>query len=120
MQQQERLSAILERLASRGTVGPIAEASLEGLNLDVVFLSVDGIATRTDLTTHHELEASTDRALISRAQVVTVVADSTKLGRSAFARICPLGSVDELITDTGADPREAAALRELGLKITLV
>jgi DeoR family transcriptional regulator, aga operon transcriptional repressor len=101
-------------------VGPLAEASLAGLNLDVVFLSVDGVSTRTDLTTHHELEASTDRALMARAKVVTVVADSSKLGRSAFARICPLSDVDELITDSGADPSEAEALREQGMKITLV
>jgi len=101
-------------------VGPIAEASLAGLNLDVVFLSVDGISERTDVTTHHELEASTDLALIRRAKVVTVVADSTKVGRSAFARICPVEAVDELITDSAVDPVEAAALRERGLKITLV
>ena len=108
------------RSESYELVGPIAEASLAGLNLDAVFLSVDGVSTRTDLTTHHELEASTDRALIARAAVVTVVADSSKIGRSAFAQICALGGVDELITDSGADPAEVGALRERGLKITLV
>jgi DeoR family transcriptional regulator, aga operon transcriptional repressor len=101
-------------------VGPLAEASLDGLNLDTVFLSADGVAHDTGLTTHHELEASTDRALISRARNVIVVADSSKLGRSAFARICALDGVHELITDTGADPHRVAELQEHGLTVSLV
>lgn len=101
-------------------VGPIAEASLEGLNLDMIFLGVDGISSREHLTTHHEVEAGTNRLLIARAGQVTVVADSSKLGKVAFARICTLDNVDELITDTRADPAEVAALQEHELKITIV
>jgi DeoR family transcriptional regulator of aga operon len=108
------------RLESYELVGPIAEASLEGLNLDMVFMSVDGISARAHLTTHHEVEAGTNRALIARADQVTVVADSSKLGKVTFARICELGQVSELITDTGADPGEVEALQERGLAVTLV
>ena len=101
-------------------VGPIAEASLEGLNLDVVFLSVDGISAQAGLTTHHEIEAGTDRALLQRARRVIVVADSSKIDRVAFARICPLAEVDELITDAGADSAALAALRDAGVEVTTV
>jgi DeoR family transcriptional regulator of aga operon len=108
------------RRESYELVGPIAEASLEGLNLDMVFVSVDGISPRAHLTTHHEVEAGTDRALIARADRVTVVADSSKIGKVTFARICALDQVSELITDVGADPAEVAALQEQGLTVTLV
>ncbi len=101
-------------------VGPIAAASLEGLNLDVVFVGVDGISSRAHLTTHHEGEAGINRALIARAGRVTVVADSSKLGKVAFARICELGEIDELITDAGADAGEVAALTDRGLQVTIV
>lgn len=101
-------------------VGPIAEASLEGLNLDMVFLAVDGISSGAGLTTHHEIEAGTNHALLQRARHVTVVADSSKIGRVAFARICPMTEVDELITDTGADRAALAALRDAGLAVTTV
>jgi DeoR family transcriptional regulator, aga operon transcriptional repressor len=101
-------------------VGPIAEASLQGLNLDMVFLAVDGISPRAHLTTHHEVEAGTDRALIERADRVIVVADSSKIGQVAFARICSLNDVGELITDSGADRQEIAALQERGLQVTIV
>ncbi len=101
-------------------VGPLAEASLEGLNLDMVFLSVDGVSPRAHLTTHHEQEAATDRALIAHANRVCVVADSSKLGAVAFARICELSAVDELITDRDADPEEIGELAERGVQVTTV
>jgi DeoR family transcriptional regulator, aga operon transcriptional repressor len=101
-------------------VGPIAEASLEGLNLDIVFLAVNGISPHAGLTTHHEVEAGTDRALLERARQVIVVADSSKIGKVAFARICQLADVDELITDDEADAEALAALREGGTAVTTV
>lgn len=108
------------RAESYELVGPIAEASLEGLNLDIVFLAVNGISPAAGLTTHHEIEARTNRALVGRARQVIVVADSSKLGAVAFARICELADVGELITDDRADPETLATLEESGLVITTV
>jgi DeoR family transcriptional regulator, aga operon transcriptional repressor len=101
-------------------VGPLAEASLEGLNLDVAFVGVDGIAADAGLTTHHEVEAHTNRALIKRARRVVVVADGSKVGRVAFARICGVERVDELITDAGADPDALAAVADAGARVTVM
>jgi DeoR family transcriptional regulator, aga operon transcriptional repressor len=102
------------RAESYELVGPLAESSLAGLNLDVVLVGVDGISARAGLTTHHEVEAHTNRALI------IVVTDSSKLGVVAFAQICELGRITELITDEEAAP---AAVRELtaeGIQVTTV
>ena len=108
------------RAESYELVGPIAEASLEGLNLDIAFLAVDGISPHAGLTTHHEIEAGTDHALLERASKVIVVADSSKIGKVAFARICLLAEVDELITDDEADPDDLTALQESGMGVTTV
>ena len=108
------------RAESYELVGPLAESSLAGLNLDVVLVGVDGISARAGLTTHHEVEAHTNRALIDRASVVIVVTDSSKLGVVAFAQICELGRITEVITDDEAAP---AAVRELtaeGIQVTTV
>ena len=101
-------------------VGPLAELGLADLHLDIAFIGADGLTAADGLTTHHEVEAHTDRALIDRAPHVVVVADGSKLGRVAFARICPISAVHELITDREADPRELAALRDAGLPATVV
>jgi len=101
-------------------VGPLAEGALATLNLDLVLVGVDGISVDEGLTTHHEVEAHTNHALIGRARRVVVVADSSKLGQVAFARICGVDDVDELITDSDAAPADVEAVRAAGLEITLV
>jgi DeoR family transcriptional regulator of aga operon len=107
------------RSESYELVGPLAEQSLADLHLDVVFIGVDGISTKDGLTTHHEVEAHTNRVLIERADHVIVVADGSKLGSVAFARICPISAANELIT-AGADPAAVTLLREADLGVTEV
>jgi DeoR family transcriptional regulator of aga operon len=108
------------RGASYELVGPLAEATLKSINVDVAFIGVDGIDVRAGLTTQNETEAATDRGMIERSRRVIVVADASKLGHVAFASICPLAAADELITDTGADGEELARLRAAGLAIDTV
>ncbi len=108
------------RSESYELVGPIADEMLTGLHLDLVFIGTDGLTAATGLTTHHEIEAHTDRALMQRAAKVVVVADGSKLGRVAFARICGIDEVHELITDADADPGELAAIRDAGLDTSVV
>jgi DeoR family transcriptional regulator of aga operon len=108
------------RSESYELVGPIAEQSLAGLNLDTVFLGVDGISFEAGLMTHHEVEAHTNLALMERARRSVVVADSSKIGRTAFARICAIERVHELITDGAADDGAVAAIREAGVAVTVV
>jgi DeoR family transcriptional regulator of aga operon len=107
------------RSESYELVGPFAEATLSGLNLDIAFMGVDGISVGAGLTTHHEAEAHTNLSLLERARRVVVVADGSKVGRVAFARICPIGSVGELITDESADPAALGAIREADVEVTI-
>ena len=101
-------------------MGPLAEATLEGVNLDLAVVGVDGITVAGGLTTHHDIEAHTNRVLIGRAKRVIVVADGSKVGRLAFARICDVGSVHELITDASASAPELRRLADAGIVITTV
>jgi len=51
---------------------------------------------------------------------VIVVADGSKVGRLAFARICDVSSVHELITDASAPAPELQRLADAGIVITTV
>ena len=110
----------LARSQSFELSGPIAEASLAGLTLDVAFIGVDGVDAVAGCTTHEEVEAHTNQVMIRHAQRAVLVADSSKIGRITFARICPVRDVSELITDRGADPAAVRALAEAGVEVTLV
>jgi DeoR family transcriptional regulator, aga operon transcriptional repressor len=100
-------------------VGPLADATLDALNIDVAFVGVDG-ASRAGMTTHDDTEAHTNRRMIERARRVVVVCDASKIGRAALAVICPARDVDELITDGEADPAELDGLRAAGVNVIVV
>ena len=108
------------RAESYELVGPIADATLAGLNLDVAIIGVDGVSARAGLTTHHEVEAQTDRAILNTAERVIVVADGTKIGRRAFARISEISAVGDVVTDHTADRQAVADLERAGVTVHLV
>ena len=108
------------RSESYELVGPLAEAALEGMNLDLAVVGVDGIDVAGGLTTHHDIEAHTNRVMIGRARRVIVVADGSKVGRLAFVRICDVSCVDELITDSSAAAPELQRLADAGIVVTIV
>ncbi len=49
-----------------------------------------------------------------------VVADGTKVGATALARICGADEIDRLITTADADPDERQALAALGVDVEVV
>src|SRR5690606_15325761 len=101
-------------------IGPMATGILQQLALDVAFLGVDALDARLGASAHHEGEADINRLMASRAQKLIIVADSSKLGARAFARICGLEDIDAVITDTGASAEAVAALEEAGVEVTRV
>lgn len=106
------------RAMSFELTGPLATRILEDISVDTLFLGVNALGPQ-GVFTHHDGEAAINAALVAHAKRTVVVADHTKIGASAFARICDLDAVDHLITDSGADEAALAALREAGLKVTV-
>jgi len=105
------------RQQSYELIGPLATGVLEQVTLDVAFLGVDGLDVELGASAHHEGEAGVNGLLISRAVRVVVVADSSKVGRRAFSRICPIGQIDTLVTDEQLSDAAAAQLTEAGVKV---
>ena len=100
--------------------GPLGTRVLEEISVDLVFLGVDAIDPASGAYAHHEGEASINRLMASRAARVVVVADSSKLGRRAFAQICASGEVHTLITNGGADDELIGAFRSEGIQVQVV
>ncbi|MDR1392670.1 MAG: DeoR/GlpR family DNA-binding transcription regulator [Bifidobacteriaceae bacterium] len=97
--------------------GPLAERSIESLSVDMLFLGVDGFDLDFGASAHSDAEVSTNSLLVRAASRVVVVADSSKLGRRAFAQICPVQAVSVLVTDSGIDPALRFRLEGAGVEI---
>jgi hypothetical protein len=66
-------------------------------------LGVVGFDVTHGAAAHDEAEAAINRLLCERAERVVGAADSSKLDRRAFARICGAELVDTPVTDAAAD-----------------
>ncbi|TWU34130.1 HTH-type transcriptional repressor GlcR [Novipirellula aureliae] len=80
-------------------IGPIADTMLHSLNVTKVFLSVAGITERGFFNSDLMLVES-EKAMIAAADQVFVVTDSSKFGKVSLSRICGLGDVRAVITDS--------------------
>jgi DeoR family transcriptional regulator of aga operon len=101
------------RPQSYDLVGPLGGALLKEVTLDIV----DALDVELGAAAHHEGEAAMNSLMVARAKRVVVIADSSKLGGHAFARICPITKVETLVTDNSAAPATIAAFREAGLEV---
>lgn len=101
-------------------IGPLASGVLEEIALDIAVLGVNAIDVERGAYVHHEGEAMINQLLAERAQRVVVAADSSKVGKRAFARVCGLSQVDVLVTDTGISSEAAARFTEAGVNVIAV
>lgn len=106
------------RTSSFELVGPLAMLILPSIHMDMFFLGVNAVDfVAGGFYTHNEEEAAVNAAMIQTARTTIVPADSSKLGASAFARICGFDEVSDLITDDGAPDDALAQLRSLDVTV---
>jgi DeoR family transcriptional regulator of aga operon len=98
-------------------VGPLGGALLKEVTLDIALLGVDALDVELGAAAHHEGEAAMNSLMVARAKRVVVIADSSKLGGHAFARVCPISKVDTLVTDSGAAAKTVEQFRAAGLQV---
>jgi len=102
------------RTRSDALTGPVTEAAIASLNVDLLFLGVHGMSVRSGFTTPNLLEAVANRLLVAAARRIVVLADATKWDTVGVATIAQLEAADILITDDGiAD----AARTELAARV---
>lgn len=87
--------------------------------VDKAFISGAAFSLEDGLTDPSIEENEVKQALIRNAQEVTVVVDSSKLGRTAFAIVCRIAEIDRIITDHEADPDIVEKLRQEGVEVHL-
>ena len=108
------------RKAELSLLRHIAELSLPEIRFDKVFMGMQAISLSDGLTTDHLPEVMTTRRIIENGRELVVLADHTKLGKTAAAFIAPIQVMTTLITDELADPEFIQELSNLGIKVTLV
>lgn len=99
-------------------LGPIAIEALSKIHVRRLFMSVGGITER-GLFNSNSLLVETERAMLEAAEEVVVVTDSSKLGHSALAHLCPLNRVRRIVVDAGLTPEWKQKLETAGLNVVV-
>ncbi|MDQ0643675.1 DeoR/GlpR family DNA-binding transcription regulator [Microbacterium murale] len=100
-------------------VGPFVEQLLSGIQLDIAFIGVNGMDAGAGATTHDEREAAVNRMMAQRARRAVIVADSSKIGVSAFAFVGGPELFPTVITDAGITEANRTALESVGHSVLL-
>jgi DeoR family transcriptional regulator of aga operon len=108
------------RRESNSLSGPMAEAALEALQADRLYLGADGVDPKVGVMTPHLAEAQLNAKMIAIAREVVVVADSSKLMRRNVSLIARIDQLHMLITDRGAPEEAVQELRDRGVEVRLV
>lgn len=100
-------------------VGPLAEKSLRNFNVDKAFLGVDGFDTRNGIFTPNVEEAHLNQIMIEISKEVILLADSSKFKKRSFAFICPISSIDKVITDEKIEDDDKKRLQDAGIDVII-
>jgi DeoR/GlpR family transcriptional regulator of sugar metabolism len=100
-------------------VGPQAEAMLETMWFDQLFLGASAIGPDGVIYSVDTAEASVNRCMLSRSAHRFVLVDSSKFGTMATFKVAPLNSA-KLVTDAGLTPHWRKELANFGVGVTIV
>jgi DeoR/GlpR family transcriptional regulator of sugar metabolism len=99
-------------------LGPLAIATMKGIRVRKAILGAGGIVADGVYNSNHLL-VETERQMLACGQEVVIVADHTKFGRLALARLCGLEEIHRLVSDPGLPDEYRSILEEAGLTIHL-
>ncbi|WP_394848107.1 DeoR/GlpR family DNA-binding transcription regulator [Pendulispora brunnea] len=111
------------RPGERSLVGPLTLRMLEELWFDCFLMSIGAVHRELGWSEFSMEDATVKQHGLRRAARTIVIADGSKLGVRAFARVAPLDAVDTFVTDgpvgEGDSEETLAAIRKAGVEVVL-
>ncbi len=99
--------------------GQRAADFFKGLHVQKLFLATAGISLKAGLTYPSISDIVVKKAMIDSAETTYLVADSTKIGKSAFASLGALSLIDYVITDPGIQEKEKQVFRDNEIELII-
>jgi DeoR/GlpR family transcriptional regulator of sugar metabolism len=99
--------------------GQKAADFFKGINVQKLFLATAGISLKAGLTYPSISDIVVKKAMIDAAETTYLVADSTKIGKSAFASLGALSLIDYVITDKGIEDKHKEVFRQNEIELII-
>ena len=98
-------------------VGYQTEKMLAGFHVDMAICSCKGIDENVGITDSNERDSAIKNAMFKSAKNRILAVDSTKFGHASFVKVCDLGDVDVIVTDTEPEQNWLNKLSQCGVEI---
>ena len=99
--------------------GEKAADFLEDIHVDKLFLATAGISLHSGLTYPSLSDIVVKKAMIDAADTTYLVADSTKIGKNAFASLGALSLIDCIITYPDIAPEHRQLFRDHEIELII-
>jgi DeoR/GlpR family transcriptional regulator of sugar metabolism len=99
-------------------LGPMAESVLSTIHTKTMFLSVAGIHDGS-LYNQNLLLVQAERRMMAQSQQVVLLADSSKFGQQALARLGRLDEIDIVVSDERLSPEYRRAVEAAGCRLEI-
>jgi DeoR/GlpR family transcriptional regulator of sugar metabolism len=99
-------------------LGPMAENILSTIHTKTLFLSVAGIHNAA-LYNQNLLLVQSEQRMMTQAQQIILLADSTKFGQQALTRLCDLSNINVVVTDSAISHAHRKEVESAGCRLVL-
>jgi DeoR/GlpR family transcriptional regulator of sugar metabolism len=99
--------------------GQKAADFFKGLNVQKLFLATAGISLKSGLTYPSISDLVVKKAMIDAADITYLVADSSKIGKNAFASLGALSLIDYIITDEGIQEKHKEVFKNNEIELII-
>ena len=99
--------------------GQKAADFFKGLHVQKLFLATAGISLKAGLTYPSISDLVVKKAMIDAAEITYLVADSTKINKSAFASLGALSLIDYIITDAGIEEKHKQVFKDNEIELII-
>lgn len=106
--------------ATFGTLGPMAEQALGGLNVQKLFLAAETVDLHAGVTDSTIEIAQVKQAMARASREIILLADSSKWGRTGFIKVVAMSAIGTVIVDDGLPEADRAALERMGVEVIVV
>lgn len=97
--------------------GPSAENFLRDINVNISFVSAAGISLRSGITEQNPQNIAIKNIMITNADKVILLVDSSKFDKITLNKICSLDGIDTVITDRKPEDNYLELFREKNISL---
>jgi DeoR/GlpR family transcriptional regulator of sugar metabolism len=99
--------------------GQKAADFFKDINVSKLFLATAGISLKSGLTYPSLSDIVVKKAMIEAAETTYLVADSSKIGKSAFASLGALSLINYIVTDDGIEDKDKQLFKDNEIELII-